>query len=109
MAVSISAIFPNTSESFALDIRNKYMPFDMCFEEISRDFCTDFSGELRLNGVDDIATYVGNYEVTPKATEQRLDTKNKRMTKNLTIHKIPYIEVSNPTGGSTVYIGREVL
>ena len=31
------------------------------------------------------------------------------MAANLKIKKIPYVEVSNPSGGTTVYIGSEVI
>lgn len=50
--------------------------------------------------------YEGPYYVTPKVTEQVLDTKNKLMTKNTTIYQIPYDETHN-LYGTTVVIGLE--
>ena len=50
--------------------------------------------------------YDGPYEITPKInTEQILETRDKRMTEDLTVHQITIAEVSNPYGGKTVTIG----
>ena len=54
------------------------------------------------------ADYDGAYEVTPKVEEQSLLTKDKHMTDDVTVKAIPYFNVSNESGGSTVYIGNEV-
>lgn len=52
-----------------------------------------------------LPTYDGEYEVTPKAhLEQILETKNKSMVRDVTVHEIPYSEVTNPEGGKTVNI-----
>lgn len=52
----------------------------------------------------DYDEYQGAYEVTPLArTEQTLETANKLMTDDVTVHKVPYYETSNPYG-TTVYI-----
>ncbi len=53
--------------------------------------------------------YEGEYAVTPKTTQQILPTKHKVMSDDMTIKAIPYFDVSNNSGGSTVYIGREVI
>lgn len=52
--------------------------------------------------------YTGEYDVTPKVTEQSLKTKDKHLTDDVTIKAIPYFNVGNNSGGSTVYIGSEV-
>lgn len=49
--------------------------------------------------------YDGDYEVTPKFTEEVLKTKNKIMKDNVLVHPIEVARVSNPSGGTTVYIG----
>lgn len=49
--------------------------------------------------------YDGDYEVTPKFTEEVLKTKNKIMKDNVLVHTIEVARVSNPSGGTTVYIG----
>lgn len=50
--------------------------------------------------------YRGDYEVTPKITEQTLPTKQKSMSDDVTIKPIPTNEVSNPYG-ITFTIGGE--
>ena len=49
--------------------------------------------------------YEGAYEVTPATTAQELKTKHKQMTEDVQINAIPFFDVSNTSGGSTVYIG----
>ena len=52
--------------------------------------------------------YSGDYDVVPRVTEQTLPTKNKILIEDVIIKSIPYFDVSNTSGGSTVYIGEEV-
>jgi hypothetical protein len=52
--------------------------------------------------------YEGEYEVTPKFEAQTLKTADRLLTKDVIIEEIPYAEVSNNAGGTTVTIGREV-
>lgn len=53
--------------------------------------------------------YIGPYEVTPNVKEQQiLNTTDRVLHKDVTIKEIPYFDVSNTSGGSTVYIGSEV-
>lgn len=61
--------------------------------------------ERIIHGEENI--YQGEYEVTPKVTEQSLATKQKFMEKDVTIHQIPTFEVSNENG-TTFYIGEKV-
>ena len=49
--------------------------------------------------------YLGEYEVIPKFTEEVLETKNKLMKDNVVVYPIEVARVSNPSGGTTVYIG----
>ncbi len=48
--------------------------------------------------------YDGTYEITPTDYEQRLDTVGKVMRDEVTIHKVPYFETGNESGGFTVSI-----
>lgn len=52
--------------------------------------------------------YEGPYDVTPKVTAQTLPTANKLMRDDVSVRAIPYFDVSNPSGGNTVYIANEV-
>ena len=51
-----------------------------------------------------IPKYEGDYTVTPKTTQQEMETEGLAMKDNVTIKPIPYYETSNGYG-STVYIG----
>lgn len=77
------------------------------FNTLSQNFDLKIKNLQQLtNAINDI--YQGNYEVTPKVTQQILSTKNKVMTDNLKIKEIPYFETNNNSGGNTVYIGKEI-
>lgn len=53
--------------------------------------------------------YTGNYTVIPKANgETVLPTKNKQLVHDIRVQKIPYYDVTNAAGGSTVYIAKEI-
>ena len=52
-----------------------------------------------------VAEYKGSYEVTPSVNEQTLSTAKKVMREDVKIKEIPYAEVSNTSGGTTVIIG----
>ena len=54
-------------------------------------------------------TYEGSYEVIPMVDGQIMETKEKYMKDDVTVHPIPYFSVGNNSGGNTVYIGSEVL
>lgn len=56
----------------------------------------------------DAEPYTGSYQITPKVTEQRMPTAQKLMTQDVTVKAIPYYDVSNTSGGSTVYIAKEL-
>ena len=59
-------------------------------------------------GGPDYPAYTGSYRVTPQVDPQTLGTKDKVMTDDLVIKAIPYYDVGNEAGGSTVYIGKEL-
>jgi len=52
----------------------------------------------------DADEYDGPYEVTPSAREQTLGTMSKLMREDVTVHKVPYFETGNESGGLTVSI-----
>lgn len=53
----------------------------------------------------DADKYEGEYIVTPLAfTDQELETKDKVLTDNVVVLKVPKYETSNVSGGKTVYI-----
>ena len=52
--------------------------------------------------------YTGSYVVTPTIDLQNLPTGQKFLKYDMTVKAIPYYDVGNSAGGSTVYIGKEV-
>jgi hypothetical protein len=51
--------------------------------------------------------YIGDYVVIPQTNEQILPTNGYRMTDDVTVHSVPYYEVSNQSG-LTVYIAQDI-
>lgn len=58
-------------------------------------------------GTGTLPPYEGEYIVTPRKVDQILETNDKRMTDDVTIEAISYIEVGNLSGGTTATIGFE--
>lgn len=57
----------------------------------------------------DIPVYDGPYDAIPKVEAQTLPTAKKLMTDDVTVHGVPFYEVSNDQGGNTVYIAKELI
>lgn len=57
----------------------------------------------------DVPVYDGPYEAIPKVEAQTLPTAKKLMTDDVTVHGVPFYEVSNDQGGNTVYIAKELI
>lgn len=80
-----------------------------------RSFTFDLALKSELNFDFDVtmstvgaAPYTGEYEITPRIYEPVvLLTKNRMMTNNVTVNKIPQYEVSNVAGGNTLIMGDE--
>lgn len=51
--------------------------------------------------------YTGEYTITPDITPVVLPTRDKLMTDDVTVRKIPLWEIGNPQGGKTILIGGE--
>lgn len=49
--------------------------------------------------------YEGEYVITPRFTEQVLETKQRSMSENVTVEKITTLEVDNEAGGVTYIFG----
>lgn len=58
--------------------------------------------------VSDANAYMGPYDVVPTADGLTLETARKLMTQDVDIRPIPIYEVSNTSGGTTVYIAATV-
>ena len=74
--------------------------------EISTGKGFSLSGDILCNTVGKGAEeYTGEYVVIPKIFEQSLNTTGYVMSRDVTVEKIPYSEVSNLYGGLTANIG----
>lgn len=85
------------------------MRFKVDFAESCMSFGVRFSALQIVEQLKDAEKYTGPYVVIPHAhNEQTLETAQKLMTDNVTVQKVPFYDVSNTTGGTTVYIASEV-
>lgn len=85
------------------------MRFSVKFYPSKQSFPIIFKGLQTVTRAPDVEIYDGLYDITPKTDEaQTLQTAQKYLTQNVKVGKIPYFDVSNTAGGSTVYIGNEV-
>lgn len=82
--------------------------FSTSFDEQISEFTSNFSEIQRVTEYVGGEEYKGDYVVTPKVFEQSLPTKAKVLIEDITIKEIPFFNVSNESGGSTVYIGDKI-
>lgn len=71
---------------------NPLQPIDVAFDRVALSS-------------DSHAVYHGPYEVTPDFAGAVLETKDKLMAQNVTVHPISVQKTTNPSGGYTVVIG----
>lgn len=90
------------------------MRFSVKFEEIERFFPISFESveqsiQVGFTDVQEVrvmpSVYDGDYEVTPKFQSQVLSTKGKSLVDDVSVKAISVSRTSNPSGGTTVYIG----
>ena len=80
---------------------------DVAFEsgiEMGCSFAQEEAFECDFGKPVDESDYTGTYEVTPTSSEQFLQTANKTLAQNINVHKTPYYEASNISGGYTATI-----
>lgn len=75
------------------------------FESNEKRLNVGFSDFQALTVKPDVEYYEGSFDVIPAVSEQVLATADKYMTSDVTVQAIPYFDVGNTAGGSTVYIG----
>lgn len=56
----------------------------------------------------DAEYYDGDYSVIPKIIEQTLPTEKKLLGADIKVEKIPIFDVSNNSGGTTIYIADNI-
>lgn len=92
----MDAVFSKTQTQLKADFAN------------AKRFDATFKDYQQVTVYKDADPYTGSYEVTPKVEAQTMPTAQKLMTQDVTIKAIPIYNVSNNSGGSTVYIAKEV-
>ena len=84
------------------------MTFKVKFTENKQHLATKFKGVQPITEYVGGEEYRGAYEVTPKIEAQTMPTKDKFLVDDMTVKAIPFFNVSNTSGGNTVFIGSEV-
>lgn len=79
-------------------------PVMMEMEEVSPEIVLEVDDYIGGSGGSPPNYYEGEYDVIPKATEQKLLTKHKTMRDDVTVAEIPVHEFSNDSG-TTIVIG----
>lgn len=88
---------------FEFEFAEQDQTFEFEFEEPTINFTLEQAIEITHNEY-----YQGEYVVTPKMFEGTvLLTKDKTMVDDVTVLEVPFYEVTNETGGTTVYIATE--
>ena len=91
---------------FDVKFSNGSKLFDVGFGSNAKTIKVGFESIQKVT-VADVEHYEGSYEVVPRVTAQILETKERYCTRDITVCEIPFFDVSNNSGGSTVYIGKE--
>lgn len=87
--------------TFDVTFRSNIDSFELGFLSSDQVFSMDFGSTTGVVA----ETYKGEYEVTPGVSDVFLYTKDKLMEDDVTVHPVPFYEVSNPSGGNTITIG----
>ena len=95
--MKINVRISEDQQTFNAKFRQDCLSFNANFGEIHRS--TEYVGGNPFDG---------DYTVTPKVDSQTMPTKGRIMLDDVTIKAIPFFNVSNNSGGSTVYIAKEI-
>ena len=97
-------VVTNATDEQSISIEQDYLQeIDIDSVMLSQEIDVKQDG-ITIN-VYDVPFYEGECRVTPKFTEQTLPTAQKILKEDVRVEKIPYYEVSNISGGTTVTIG----
>lgn len=110
--------FDELAENFELEVLSPriFFELELCSEPLNFPLAFSAPPAFDLDfGIVETVTirenadyYDGSYTVTPMVISQELQTRRKQMKENLKINEIPFFDVSNPAGGQTIYIGKEI-
>ena len=94
-----------------MQVKIKFKPperLDIRFDSSEQNIPIRFNEFQQSTIAPDVELYDGTYKITPKVNEQTIPTAQKFLSEDMIIKKIPYFDVGNTAGGSTVYIANEV-
>lgn len=100
--------FSENNRFLAVKFQDLSRNFAVQFKELSKTIAVNFGEVQPITEYIGGEKYEGEYIVTPKVESQAIPTKSKVMLEDVTIKSIPFFNVGNTSGGSTVYIGNEV-
>ena len=103
-----NVIFTENDKSIDTLFNENNTNFCAKFDEIVSGFIADFGEISSITQYVGGEKYEGDYIVTPKVTEQTILTKNKVLLEDVSIKEIPFYNVSNSSGGNTVFIGDKI-
>lgn len=89
---------------FEVQFRQTDQKLTVFFQD-NKAFGTTFKAIQQVTGRLGVEYYTGSYDVTPMVDSQSLATKDKFLKDDVRVQSIPYYDVGNTSGGSTVYIG----
>ncbi len=95
--LEIDVAFEETEQCFDCEMSESDTTFDVSFDE-----------SVVIEQYTNADPYDGDYEVTPRIAAQTLPTAGKLMAQDVTVREIPRYDVSNTSGGTTIFIANEV-
>lgn len=87
---------------------SKDQSFDAAFESSGSFFESEWGNIQPVTEYVGGDPYMGDYTVVPQMDPQVLETAGKIMLEDVTVREVPVFRVSNNSGGTTVYIAKEV-
>lgn len=87
---------------------SKDQSFDAAFESSGSSFESEWGNIQHVTEYVGGDPYMGEYTVVPQMDPQVLETAGKIMLDDVTVSEVPVFRVSNNSGGTTVYIAKEV-
>lgn len=101
----IDAEFTASDEKIDIKFTSSDQKIDTHFTTSDEKIDANFGEVQIVIDTTDFPEYEGEYEVTPKVESQSLPTAEKYLLQDVLINSIPRYDVSNTSGGKTVYIG----
>lgn len=93
---------------FTMEFMETRQDFKVGFNEIRQQFDAGFENLQIVTTAPDVELYSGTYDITPTVGAQTLPTAQRYMVQDVNVNAIPFYNVGNTAGGSTVYIADNI-